>query len=677
MKQSKILAILSTAILIALLAVPFTAAPAMAQDVDFDDDEGYVGDDIDISGSNFYPDSDYTVVFPDEWYDYDEDDYDDIDDECDEDGDWSESFEVPPVPGGDYEFTIYGYDEDGDDWDDTFTFTVLSEATVSSTKVNVGDKITVSGTGFTESDYVYIYIDDYDEDDDDTYASVKTKSTGSFSSTSFTIPEATAGDHDLIVSDDDDNEWSDEITIVPEISVSDTEASIGDTITVSGTGFAKSADMTFYLDGTALDETAKTNSYGTLSSTEITIPPVASGKHTLKIEDDDDNALSVTIYTLQSITISPTTGPGDTEITVNGQGFDKNETVNITMAGITAGDIETDASGNFTTIINAIKLPAGDYTIEASDGSRSSSKTFKITNSASLSQESGAVGSNITVTGNGFTIDTPITVKFDGVDIAVTTTNSNGEFSTSFTVPATTAGEHPIVVTDTVNPITLIFVAEAGAKLGATTGNIGTNVTISGNAYAPGSTVTVKYDSMQLATASTDSTGAFSVTVKVPSSKGGDHNITISDGSTVTTNVFTVETKAPPVPTLVSPIDLEKAASKTVLTWEPVSDPSGVTYRLQIADDPDFLNVLVDESGITDSTYTLTEKLKMASKKAPYYWRIKAIDGAYNESSWSAAQTYTIGLPGWAFALIIGGGIILLAGGYLFWKHVINRKFGY
>jgi hypothetical protein len=663
MKRNKCISIFTIALLLAVMVLPLTAIPAAAADAWLDSYSGHVGEDIDISGEDFKPYSYVTIYFDDEEIE----EY-----RIDSDGEFWESFEVPELPADTYEIRIKGTDAEDSTWTESFDFEVTPEVTVSSTKVQVGETIEVSGTGFGYREEVTIYLDDYD----DYEVTEDTNSSGTFDDVSFTVPEAPAGSHDLIV-DDGDNEDEISITIEPKIEVSDTDVSIGDTIIVSGTGFEASSDITFYFDDEELEETAETNSYGTIPDTEIVIPPVLSGEHTLEVIDEDDNSVEVDITTIQSISISPKSGPGDTLIEITGQGFDTDETVNITMNDLSIKTVESDSYGRFETEFNALKLPAGTYEIEASDGLNTTSADFTIVSSADLSQDSGIVADSIDVSGSGFKTNFTVTIKFDSANIAAASTNSDGEFSAAFTIPPTTAGNHAIVITDGSNSVTIPFTVEPGVMLNPATGHIGQSITIKGYAYAPSAPVTIKYDSSQVATATTDTTGSFEATFKVPSVKSGSHTITVSDGSTATESTFNVETQAPPVPELIKPIELEKAKSLAVLEWEDVSDPSGVNYRVQVAENEDFSSILVDEYGISESTYTLTEKLPMAGKKTPYYWRVKAIDGAANESAWSAPQTFTVGLPVWAIVLIAVGGVLVVLGGILFYTKVINRRFGY
>jgi hypothetical protein len=88
---------------------------------------------------------------------------------------------------------------------------------------------------------------------------------------------------------------------------------------------------------------------------------------------------------------------------------------------------------------------------------------------------------------------------------------------------------------------------------------------------------------------------------------------------------------------------------------------------------------MLEKKNLTDSEYPITkeERLKSVSKKAPYYWRVKAIDGASNESRWSDARSFYVGfyfvMPQWAIYTLFGIGALLF--GFLgFW---VGRKTAY
>jgi uncharacterized membrane protein len=51
---------------------------------------------------------------------------------------------------------------------------------------------------------------------------------------------------------------------------------------------------------------------------------------------------------------------------------------------------------------------------------------------------------------------------------------------------------------------------------------------------------------------------------------------------------------------------------------------------------------VVDLTGLTGASYTLTKDEALA--RGTYYWRVKALDGAQNDSGWTAAYSLNAGL---------------------------------
>lgn len=118
--------------------------------------------------------------------------------------------------------------------------------------------------------------------------------------------------------------------------------------------------------------------------------------------------------------------------------------------------------------------------------------------------------------------------------------------------------------------------------------------------------------------------------------------------STARQLIFTIESDAPPTPPPLLPADRSETKSSAYLDWGDTTDPSlPVTYRLQIASDQNFASLALEKKALTESEYTLTEEEKLAAVKGEtyYYWRIKAIDSATNESAWSTPWSFYIAVP--------------------------------
>jgi phosphodiesterase/alkaline phosphatase D-like protein len=116
---------------------------------------------------------------------------------------------------------------------------------------------------------------------------------------------------------------------------------------------------------------------------------------------------------------------------------------------------------------------------------------------------------------------------------------------------------------------------------------------------------------------------------------------------------------------LLLPLTASKPGQPITFSWSAVTtDPSGVTYTLEISQDSTFATTIIPNiTGLTTTSYTMTaaEKLASASSKNPYYWRVQAIDLAGNVGAWSTANTFTIGFiwPSWIINVWYGLGIIV------------------
>jgi len=166
------------------------------------------------------------------------------------------------------------------------------------------------------------------------------------------------------------------------------------------------------------------------------------------------------------------------------------------------------------------------------------------------------------------------------------------------------------------------------AEIGKTSGNVGMSLTVTGTGFT--GTVTVKYDETVVATVTPDASGAVNATFPVPPSIHGDHVITVSDGLNSIRSAFTGGVDTTTGTGLLSPLTGVKADAQAALTWQAVTDPSGVTYILQISAKPDFSIITLQKQNLTlpRTPLTSTEKLEPTPADGFYYWRVKAIDGA-------------------------------------------------
>ena len=493
------------------------------------------------------------------------------------------------------------------------------------------------------------------------------------------------------------------------------EGKIGDTITITGSGFTASTDTNerhvdiyFAKDeaDTYDDIDDEVNTYEFLRSPLIGyVDDDDEGEFetTFKVPaelndgtDDEDVEpgtyyVYVTIYNTYrikayaeftvlaggEITIDPDEGTVGTEVEISGTDFGDEEDIFIEYDGddidIETGDDETDRNGDFEdTIIIIPESIAGNHTITVfgEDSGAEVEATFTVEPEITVSPTSGTPETTVTVSGTGFGNRSDFVIDLDRTEVATGTTDRYGSFDTTFNVPALTSDTYDLEVWDEDdNSDEVEFtIAAITVNLNPATGHVGTEVTVSGAGYAAGGTVTIEYDATEIATATVKSDGTFSTTFTVPISQYGAHDVTVS-GDTTEEFTFTMESQAPPIPRPLLPQMGVKAEQPVHFDWESVTDNSlPVTYSLQIATRYDFaaLSIVLEKTGLTESEYTITEaeKLSSVSKEESYYWRIKAIDGASNESEWTGAGEFYTGvafaMPDWTMYALFGiGGLVL------------------
>jgi len=553
----------------------------------------------------------------------------------------------------------------------------------------VGTTVTLSCSGFTASLTYTVYFDG---------VSVATGSTGTGTFTAtFAVPTRPRGGYDVTVATTSDTSNTETFTVTPEVTTNVSTANVGDTVTVDGTGFKASDTITIYYDTTNVG-TKTVDSYGTFDDFTFTVPASTEGTHTIKGRDDVGDSPTVNLEIDPKITINPTSGAVGDTITVSGNGFDGGSTVTISFDGVSQTTASTDSSGTFpSTTFTVPEASRGSHTVRGQDvGGNYATATFTVSAKITLNPTSGPSGTTVTVTGSGFGASQTITIKYNNVavttDPSTVTTNSAGYFTADFTVPVGEAGTYAVAANDTsANTATADFESTTSATISQTTtttapGNVGMTLTITGVGFTPETTVTVTYatDPVVLATVLTNPSGNFSATFTIPPSLGGEHVITVSDGTITMTFDFFMEENAPPIPALVLPLVGEKADSETVFDWETVLDASPasnpVTYDLQVATSQTFgvATLIINETGLEESTYTILpeDKLESTGEDEPYYWRVRAVDAASNESVWSEASTFTVGfsleITGWLMYVIMAA----IAVAFFFLGFWLGRRSG-
>ena len=384
-------------------------------------------------------------------------------------------------------------------------------------------------------------------------------------------------------------------------------------------------------------------------------------------------------FVVLGITLNPIQGTVNSELAISGEELGDGQKITVEYdedeVEIVGGDDETDSEGRFTCSIIIPESVIGDHVIAVSDQSGNKYEAvFTVKPEIIIAPTSVTEGDEVKVSGTGF--EAPyyssdyITITLDGDMIqtrpALIQTSLHGSFSGSFIVPfgssptgnvtmKVEAYDYSFDMAEAQLTVSTIPATQADITLYPATsqtspGYAGMELTAEGTGFTANATVSLTYGNGEtaiIATRTADADGNFSATFTVPPSIAGEHTITATDVIKNAASTFTMESEAPRVPMLLPSNVIATEDMEAHLDWEDVTDPSGVSYTLQIASDIDFDTIVLEKTGLINSEYPITieDGLESTDKENPYYWRVKAIDGAFNESEWTQSGLLYVGFP--------------------------------
>ena len=448
------------------------------------------------------------------------------------------------------------------------------------------------------------------------------------------------------------------VLAAPVIILSPTSGAIGTRLTVTGTNFEsyRGDNVLIYFDDEEIAGNPVAVPQAGSFSTDFNIPDDATpGRHWIRIKSEDTGstlASSLFIILQSEIRLNIVEGTINTMTTVTGKGFYAGRMVTFyySRIGEKLGTQAASSTGEFSYSFTIPSSTAGKHKIRAENAEGDLAEAeFEVIPSIALNLSSGAPGDLFTVSGTGFGYRSIISIYFGNDEIASAKTDGYGNFQVTFNTPELKPSNYDVKVVDEDDNVDRAkFSITAGISLDKASGSVGKGLTVKGSGFSPSGTAIVTYDDIHVATAIADNNGAFSGTFNIPVSTSGEHLITVSDGAITKQLIFTVEATPPPSPALLLPIDVSEAKSEAYFDWESVTDPSlPVSYSLQVASDANFASIVLVKQGLIESEYILAEEERLPSvkKEAPYYWRMKAIDSASNESEWSLPTSFYVAAP--------------------------------
>jgi len=270
-------------------------------------------------------------------------------------------------------------------------------------------------------------------------------------------------------------------TVGPVITLSATSGTVGQVITITGRGFTSLAQIVQGAVSIINTDTLvsvpcyiTTTLPLTVDSTQrirlnIVIPQVAktSSDYSIAITGAAGSASAdFEVTALATVSVTPEYGPVASSMTVSGTNFPKisGVEVTVTVGGVSAGTVDTLSDGTFSKVFKVPAQTEGTYPLVAYTtlaygitNAVVNTKNFKVgTMNIILSDDHGATGTTISISGNGFAHSGAWNATFGSTTIeSGVTADINGIVSGTFQVPQLPVGTYTITAWDIPDSISL------------------------------------------------------------------------------------------------------------------------------------------------------------------------------------------------------------------------------
>ncbi len=270
--------------------------------------------------------------------------------------------------------------------------------------------------------------------------------------------------------------------------------------------------------------------------------------------------IPVTPVSAGAITINPATGTVGSITTITATALGAATQATITYDGIAIASNVPIAGGTFTRSL-AIPISAkGAHTITVTtDLPETISGSFTVIPSITLGNTAGPVGSQVMISGTGYTANVLFAVTFGVTALTATTgyASSTGSFSGQFTVPDYPAGLYNVTGATLFETSSTTFAVTSNMNLSSTSGNVGSLVTLTGKGFMASGLTYIYFNDALLINSNTTTSGSIdSVGITIPESVAGNHIIRILDTQGNTNNaVFTINPRITVSPASLAPGD--------------------------------------------------------------------------------------------------------------------------
>ncbi|MEK7812859.1 MAG: hypothetical protein AAB296_03780, partial [Candidatus Desantisbacteria bacterium] len=379
-------------------------------------------------------------------------------------------------------------------------------------------------------------------------------------------------------------------------------------------------------DGWAANESIRVDFGKTIAIATITSPYNTSAgtfSYTFTVDDQPAGLTSITATGLTSysvwgtktfqikgrIGVSPSTGTVGAWVTVTGSGFVSTDGVAIHFGKTsTITQISSNANGMFTAYFTVDTQYYGTTTVKSygQNSGWAEDATFTITGEIiEVLPNSGTVGVEVVVRGNGFGVSEQVRIDFGGhVNIVQTTASDAGTFTAVFTVDSQGFGAKEIKAigqnTSTMGTDSFTI----GARITAITpskGTVGSQVQVDGDGFGSGTAVSIIFGSAGTVTTVTSTgAGTFSGTFTARSQSYGSITITAKDtsGAQASSSNYTI------CPNITSILPAQGTIGQ-IITINGEGFKYGEVIDISISGSQVVENCIVNSSGSMNGTFTV------------------------------------------------------------------------
>ena len=302
--------------------------------------------------------------------------------------------------------------------------------------------------------------------------------------------------------------WPASITLTPSTGPP------GTLVTVHGGNFLPKSLASISFDGRSV-ATSQTNGAGSFSIT-FTVPTATIlGSHTVKVMTDLLHTASANFgVTAPALTLTPSSGPVKTFVTLSGSGYGPNTAYSFCfqssatapcLAGTSSATTFTSTAAGAIPAGISITVPAtGNSFVDISQGNTGtnfivSSSYTSTTATLSLNPSSGVLNTRVVISGSGYAPNTPYSFCFQssataacpaGTQTVFTANASGGIPAGKSTVTITNAANHFLTISQgNLGGNSIISssftITNASLLLIPASGPVGTMVSLSGSGYTP------------------------------------------------------------------------------------------------------------------------------------------------------------------------------------------------